>query len=164
MTMPNYLSQPQPWPPRKKPRIWPLALGGLAIVGVLFVGCTAMVASSVETTSSPTTVRSIAPAVPITYTTLPPQITTTTTEPTPAGPASTIRKDGVYLVGVDIVAGTYRTDGGNGCYWERLSALTGGLGAIIANENGKGQQIVTIAAGDKAFSTKRCGTWTLIPE
>ncbi|MGY4098464.1 hypothetical protein ACW2Q0_02690 [Nocardia sp. R16R-3T] len=55
----SYLIPPQPWPPRKKPPLWPWVLTGLAILVLLFVGCTAVVAASIETTSSPMTVRSV---------------------------------------------------------------------------------------------------------
>lgn len=70
--------------------------------------------------------------------------------------------DGVYLVGVDIVPGTYRNDGGSSCYWERLSGVSGTFGDIIANDNVDGPAVVAIAATDVAFSSSRCGTWNLV--
>lgn len=159
MTMHNYLSPPQPWPPRKKPRVWPWVLGGLSIPVLLFAGCTAVVASigSSIDTSTPTT---IAPAVPIIATYEP----VTTTVPVPTGPASSINRDGTYMVGTDIQPGTWRTNGGSGCYWERKANLTGGIGSILDNHLGNGQQLVTILPSDKAFETKRCGGWVLVPE
>jgi len=68
---------------------------------------------------------------------------------------------GLKLVGVDIVPGTYRSVGGGFCYWERISALYSASRSIIANNIGYGPWIVTIAATDKAFDSRRCGTWTL---
>jgi hypothetical protein len=70
--------------------------------------------------------------------------------------------DGTYLVNKDIQAGTYRTQGGSGCYWERRSDSGGDLDGIIANENASGQAVVSIAASDAAFKTQRCGTWNLV--
>lgn len=153
--------QMYPPPPRKK-RVWPW----LAIpAGVLlFGGCVAAVASvdspsnSAVTTvqRAPAPVNFSAPTAPTSTLPLPP--------PVPAGPASTIRRDGTYMVGADIVPGTWRSDGGSGCYWERLADLRGTLDSIIANELGQGPQLVTILASDRAFKAKRCGTWTLVPE
>ena len=84
--------------------------------------------------------------------------TTTTTEP---GPKTTFG-DGTHRVGTDIAAGTYRSNGGSGCYWERVRGFGGSFGEIIANGNGNaGQQlVVTIAASDAGFTSRRCGTWT----
>ncbi|ORV80197.1 hypothetical protein AWC07_21535 [Mycobacterium gastri] len=79
---------------------------------------------------------------------------------TPAGPASTIAGDGTYRVGVDIRPGTYRSQGSNACYWERLRGLGGTVEDIIANGAGTGPQVVQIAPTDVAFKTKRCPTWT----
>lgn len=39
---------------------------------------------------------------------------------------------GTYQVGDDITAGTYRNDGSDRCYWERLSNGGGGFDGIIA--------------------------------
>ena len=84
-------------------------------------------------------------------------------EPEPSVPGSTF-SDGMQVVGTDITAGTYRTDGGDGCYWERLSGFGGNSDEIIANDfiSASGQVVVTIAASDAAFSSERCGTWTRI--
>jgi len=70
-------------------------------------------------------------------------------------------EDGVYLVGVDIKPGQYRSGKDVDCYWARLRNTEGDLGSIIANSNG-GNQIVTIRKTDKAFETKRCGGWQKI--
>lgn len=72
--------------------------------------------------------------------------------------------DGIHLVGKDITPGTYRTDGGEWCYWERKAGLSGTLGDIIANDNSveKRQIYVSIEPSDVAFESKRCGTWELV--
>ena len=67
----------------------------------------------------------------------------------------------MYLVGVDIPAGTYRnSDSSDGCYWERLSGFGGSLDEVIANEFTFARDIVTIEPSDVGFSAERCGTWT----
>lgn len=71
--------------------------------------------------------------------------------------------EGMYQVGVDIVAGTWRNDGGGDlCYWARLGGFSGGFDEIIANDVGAGQHIVTIAGGDAGFESNDCGAWTKI--
>ncbi|MGW1070677.1 hypothetical protein ACWD4F_40035 [Streptomyces aureus] len=79
-------------------------------------------------------------------------------------PKGEIPGDGTFLVGNDIKAGTYRTEGKNqyGCYWARLSDTTGELNAIIANGNVQGPAIVKVAARDKAFQTTDCKPWKKI--
>jgi hypothetical protein len=67
---------------------------------------------------------------------------------------------GTYVVNLDLAPGTYRSRGGDGCYWARLRAFTGGLGAIIANDNPLGSAVVTIGRGDRGFESSRCGPWT----
>jgi hypothetical protein len=68
--------------------------------------------------------------------------------------------DGTYRVGRDIAPRTYRARGGDGCYWERLRNFSGGLNAILANENADGPTIVTISRTDRGFTTQGCGNWT----
>jgi hypothetical protein len=68
--------------------------------------------------------------------------------------------DGIYIVGSDIEPGTYRTNGGRGCYFARLSGFGGTLGEIIANENTDAPAIVTISPSDRGFKSVRCGVWT----
>lgn len=82
-----------------------------------------------------------------------------TATPPPAGYSF---GSGKKLVGTDALAGvTYRTrTAAKGCYWERLTGLGGTLGEIAANDNTDGPAIVTVGAGDVAFNSQRCGTWT----
>jgi hypothetical protein len=77
-----------------------------------------------------------------------------------AAPAWKTFGDGTYRVGKDVPAGTYRSRGGDGCYWQRLKSFSGGFGAIIANANPRGPALVTILPTDKGFETNDCGTWT----
>jgi small nuclear ribonucleoprotein (snRNP)-like protein len=69
--------------------------------------------------------------------------------------------DGIHRVGKnDVPAGTYRSRGGDGCYWARLKSFSGDVNAILANANASGPTIVTIKATDKGFQSENCGTWT----
>ena len=70
--------------------------------------------------------------------------------------------DGTFLVGDDIEPGTYRTQGGAGCYWARLSDLSGSVDGILANDNASGSAIVHIKKTDKAFQSKGCGGWEMV--
>src|SRR5581483_3114553 len=42
--------------------------------------------------------------------------------------------DGKFLVGVDIAPGTWRSNGAENCYWERLAGFGGTLEDIVAND------------------------------
>lgn len=74
--------------------------------------------------------------------------------------AATSFGDGTYRVPRDVKPSTYRSLGGDGCYWARLRNFSGSLNAIIANENADGPALVTIKKTDKGFETSRCGNWT----
>lgn len=78
--------------------------------------------------------------------------------PVAAGPATSM-SDGTYEVGIDIVAGKYKTSGSDSCYWSRLRANDGSTDDIIDNELGAGPKIVTVKAGEY-FETQDCGTWS----
>ena len=76
--------------------------------------------------------------------------------------AQTFDGSGTYIVGVDIEAGTYRSEAGQRglCYWARLSGLSGELSDVIANEAAaRGTVIVEISASDYAFKTSDCAPW-----
>lgn len=66
---------------------------------------------------------------------------------------------GTKIVGTDIKAGTYRSEGSQFCYWERLRGTSGEFDDIIANGSSDGQAVVTIEEGDVAFSSSSCGQW-----
>jgi hypothetical protein len=76
----------------------------------------------------------------------------------PPGPLRSFG-DGTYLVGRQVLPGTYVAPGGSNCYWARLSGLSGDLNDTITNDNALGQAIVTVQPGDRAFQTEGCGTW-----
>jgi DNA-binding beta-propeller fold protein YncE len=68
--------------------------------------------------------------------------------------------DGTFIVGLDIASGTWRSPGGDSCYWARLSGFSGELGHIKANGVGGSNNILTIEPADKGFESSNCGTWT----
>src|SRR5687768_5426454 len=71
--------------------------------------------------------------------------------------------EGTFVVGTDIAAGTWQSNGtGSSCYWERLNGFGGTFGNIIANFFGTAPGIVTISATDQGFSSSGCGVWTKI--
>lgn len=80
----------------------------------------------------------------------------------PTAPANTFT-DGVWMVGLDIAPGRYRSSGpspdGN-CYWARKSGVQGDFDEILANDNQSGPTLVEIRAGDVAIESSGCGTWT----
>lgn len=67
-------------------------------------------------------------------------------------------RDGVYEVGADIKAGTYKTKGGPDCYWERTR---GAGGDIIANHFGNGPAVVTVNRGETLELSCSGAGWTL---
>lgn len=71
--------------------------------------------------------------------------------------ANTFKGDGVYVVGVDIEPGRYRSDGGSSCYWARLTA--DGTD-IIDNYLGDGQAVVTVQATDGLLEVSGCAPFT----
>lgn len=76
--------------------------------------------------------------------------------------AEAIAGDGTYLVGRHIKAGTYRSPGGQDCYWARLRDTSGLASSIIASNRRRGPQIVTIRKGE-AFASEGCNGWVMIP-
>ena len=70
---------------------------------------------------------------------------------------------GTFVVGTDIAAGTWQSNGtGSGCYWARLSGFGGALAEIIANNFGSSPAVVTVAATDRGFHSSGCGSWSKI--
>jgi hypothetical protein len=78
-------------------------------------------------------------------------------------PVRILPGDGTYKMGADLSPGTYRSPGGESCYWERLRGLGGSIADVIANGAGTGPQVVHVAPSDVAFKTQHCFTWTLDP-
>ncbi len=86
----------------------------------------------------------------------------TATPAAPAGPSAITISDGIWVVGSQVVAGTYSNAGGvNGvsCYWARLRGFSGQLTDIIANGVSWSPQVVTIKPSDIGFESIDCGTW-----
>ena len=71
--------------------------------------------------------------------------------------------EGKWVLGSHIMPGTYEAGGGDTCYWERLSGLSGTSDDIIANELPSGQAVVEIADDDVAFNSTDCGEWAPRP-
>jgi len=68
---------------------------------------------------------------------------------------------GTFIVGTDVLAGTYRTRvASSGCYFERLKGFSGASSEITANDFTNAPSIITIAPTDKGFATSGCSTWT----
>ncbi|MFC9894333.1 hypothetical protein ACFVMC_11620 [Nocardia sp. NPDC127579] len=88
-----------------------------------------------------------------------------------AQPADTMPEDGLYLVGVDIVPGTYEAPGtpdpAFGCDYRRLWKVEGDNTDqlnIIGNDFTRVHPVrVLIKPTDVAFKTTNCGPWRLVP-
>lgn len=135
----------------------------LAALMLALTGCGgAPAASPVRHVTRTATVTEL-PTINVTATkTVHPTVTRVvrTTLPPPP-PRRIMRRDGTYVVGMDVRPGTYRAaQAGARCYWARLASF--GNSDIIANGVGPGQQVVTITATDKAFETSSCGVWTTL--
>ncbi|MGW7634573.1 hypothetical protein [Streptomyces decoyicus] len=83
----------------------------------------------------------------------------------PTAPDATVGQ-GSYLVGEDIVAGTYRTGGPAAsdvplCYWARAKDSSGEVDSIIANGTPQGPARVTVNKGE-TFETNGCKEWTKV--
>lgn len=93
-----------------------------------------------------------------------------TTDPPPPPPPPGLLTSfgaGTWLVNEEIAPGRYFTEPAHGCYWERVSGLSGTLSDVIANEFlgfDSGQEIVDVGASDRAFKPDaECATWGLSP-
>ncbi|WP_099025147.1 hypothetical protein [Mycolicibacterium palauense] len=81
-------------------------------------------------------------------------------EAPPPGPAPgppQIAENGSYVVGTDIMPGTYESAGpieGGVCYWKRTNGDT-----IVDSAMTKKPQVVQIAADDTGFTTRDCQPW-----
>jgi hypothetical protein len=82
----------------------------------------------------------------------------------PRGPAAPLPSfgAGTFAVGAQVAPGRWRSDGGNLCYWERLSGLGGELDELADSAGVVGPTEVVLAPTDVAFSSFGCGTWHLV--
>lgn len=108
------------------------------------------------------------PIYPGTTVSFPPSTESSSSSPTTtssSAPVSrTIPGDGTFRTGVDLVPGTYRSQGGDSCYWERLRGFGGQTADIIANGAGILPQTVTIAPTDAGFRSQGCAPWSLMTD
>ncbi|WP_253861719.1 hypothetical protein [Mycobacterium asiaticum] len=121
-------------------------------------------------TGHPATSSFMPPIYPGTTVSIPPPnasssspSTSTTTSTTPAG-ARMLPGDGTFRMGVGLQAGTYRSQGGDSCYWERLRGFGGQTADIIANGAGIIPQVVQILPTDAGFRSQGCAPWILQSE
>jgi len=70
--------------------------------------------------------------------------------------ANTFEGNGVFVVGDDIQPGTYKSDGGSGCYWGRQDRNN----ETFANALGDGPTVITIQKSDFAVKVARCAPYT----
>jgi hypothetical protein len=69
------------------------------------------------------------------------------------------KRDGFYLVGVDIAPGKWHSTGtGSGCYWARLDANQD----LLGNNFGSAGGTVTIRPTDYEVEFNGCGTWEYV--
>lgn len=144
----------EPTPAKKPARRW---LWILIAAAAFVFGIAAGAGVERAKPAAAATERPAAGTVTETYTQTappPPPVTVTETpvEPVQTGPATEMG-DGTYQVGVDVVAGRYKTDGpppgGIGiCYWARNSDDSGNFEAILANEVLQGPGSVTVNDGE----------------
>ena len=73
---------------------------------------------------------------------------------------NTISGDGVWAVGQDIKAGTYKTTGGSDCYYSVLNSTD--TSDIATNNNITGPGILTVRDG-QYLQLSGCTDWTLQP-
>lgn len=76
----------------------------------------------------------------------------------PAEKQTAAKKDGVYIIGLNMAPGRWRSNGlGKSCYWEKSTVTQ----EIIDNHLGVASVIVDISPSDFEFKAERCGVWTL---
>jgi hypothetical protein len=76
--------------------------------------------------------------------------------------SSTFEGDGIYLVGSDIKAGTYKAPAMPGCYYALLSGTTGSFDDIISNNNVDGPVVLEVSSSAEALQVTGCSTFTMV--
>lgn len=136
--------------------LWPWLV--LTVAGVVVTAVAAIV-GTVASSSSSDGEPPAATRVTITATQFETKtVTETVTATPPPGPKSQF-SDGLFIVGVDVQPGTYRTEGPNGrnaggCYWSRSDAG----GEVIQNGRVNEPGSVTVRKGERIDSAG-CLTW-----
>lgn len=136
----------------------PAAIAFVAFILGLSIGAAGAPAPTTQA-SAPASSTYVAPEVP-------PQLPASAyyTEPTvpvvgpvtpaaPSYPLTTVT-EGTYLVGSEITAGRWVTDGADYCYYARLRNLDGTLSGIIANGNTSGHTTIAVSPKDAALEVK----------
>jgi hypothetical protein len=159
----------RPAEPHRRPRwLVPVITGvGGLLVGSLAAGGGASPTAAPASTVTATPTAAPAPTATVTA---PPVTATVTAKPAPAPTATRTVKvtpaptaafgEGVYLVGVDVKPGRYRTTTsvtGQDCYWEIDRAP--GSDDIVQNDNPAGGRPLVVLRSGQQFSSERCGDW-----
>lgn len=121
------------------------------VVGVTYRESTATRAADAAAVTSPTA----KPGPPVPQRTKPVEQSPKISEVVPG--------DGTWLVGREVKRATYRSQGGEWCFWERLRDLSGEDSGVMSKGFVKGPQIVAMGPDDVAFSSQGCGPWVMIP-
>ena len=157
----NTDSNAAPNAPKKRHLVRNFILGLVAFIAIIVI---------IETASSSGSKNASSPSASSATTASGNSSPASTTPPTTAAPATTTSSgpktsfaDGTWQVGKQIAAGTYETSGGSGCYWQRVSDMSGSFGSILANDTISGHDVVTILPTDVGFQTQGCGTWSPVP-
>ncbi|MGE5830769.1 MAG: hypothetical protein ACM30G_20735 [Micromonosporaceae bacterium] len=159
MTLPTqqipHVSRPTaPRPRRRLPR--PIALGAVMVFGTILLTVCLIAVTFSGLFGNPFRADRAEPAIP----------TLVTVGPVPAALATEF-DDGTWLVGRDIVAGTYQASvpaSSAGCMWERADSSDGTLASVL--ESGAGDAgtmaVVTIKVTDTVFRSHECGRWVQV--
>jgi hypothetical protein len=137
--------------------LWPWLV--LTVAGLVVTAVAAIVGTVASRADPEEGAPAAAPRVTVTATQFETRtVTETVTEKPPPGPVSEFA-DGLFVVGVDVQPGTYRTDGPNGsnsggCYWSR----TGARDDVIANGVLNKPGTVTVQKGERIDSAG-CRPW-----
>lgn len=76
----------------------------------------------------------------------------------PAARQTAPKKDGVYIIGLNMAPGRWRSSGaGDRCYWEKRTATQD----LVDNHLGAASVIVEIAPTDFQFAAHGCGAWSM---
>jgi hypothetical protein len=138
---------------------WPLWPWLVLTVAGIVVTAVAAIVGTVASSNSPDSEPPAATRVTITATEFETKtVTDTVTATPPPGPKAEFT-DGLFLVGVDVQPGTYRTEGPNGtnaggCYWSRSDARGDLIQNGVVNEQGS----VTVRKGERIDSAG-CLLW-----
>ena len=130
------------------------------VIACVLTGCAGKVTAGPTVTATATVT---APTVTTTVTTTPTQVISTheVTATVTFTPQPVVAfTDGTFVVGTDIKPGTYKTPGGQQCYFARLSSLD--TTDIIDNDNFTGPITIQVKATDKALKTDGGCAWSKV--